>query len=160
TVTLKDPAPAGGARISLTSTNTSVASLDSIVVVPEGATSTTFHVQTYSTPINIGVGVSAVWGPWSAATSFTVVSVPPPPSISVSPTGWQVAQQAVGTPSAPQVVAIRNNGAVPLILYPITTSGPFSQTNNCPSTLAPSAACSVSVVYTPTAPTQQSGTLT
>ena len=46
TVTLSGPAPAGGAQVTLSSSNTAVASVPSSATVPAGATSATFTVTT------------------------------------------------------------------------------------------------------------------
>src|SRR6185369_14048622 len=80
TIHMKQPAPAGGAHIIIRSTNPKVASLDSTLFIPEGAVSQDFLVQTYSTPINIGIQVYADWGQWRVTGGFTVFHVPAPPA--------------------------------------------------------------------------------
>ena len=54
---------------------------------------------------------------------------------------------------APQTFTVTNSGTANLSITSITIAGGnsnvFAQTNNCPSTLAPSGVCTVSVTYTP-----------
>ena len=54
------------------------------------------------------------------------------------------------TSSSPQAVTVTNGGEVPLNVTSILAAGNFSQTNNCPSSLAVGATCTVNVVFTPT----------
>ncbi len=61
--------------------------------------------------------------------------------------------QILATNSAAQSVSLSNTGVTAVTITSITASGDFSQTSNCPlapSTLAPSASCSISVVFSPT----------
>jgi hypothetical protein len=59
TVTLSPQAPSGGAAVTLTSSNPSLASVPANVVVPEGATSATFQVTTAATKKNALATLSA-----------------------------------------------------------------------------------------------------
>jgi subtilisin family serine protease len=67
TVTLDRPAPAGGAVVQLSSSNSTRASVPSSVTVPAGATSATFTIQTrppLTVPINLSetVTITATYG--------------------------------------------------------------------------------------------------
>ena len=79
TVTLSGPAPAGGAQITLSSSNTAAASVPSSVAIPAGATSATFTVSTSSVALSTAVTISASYGGVSKAASLTVTAAPPPP---------------------------------------------------------------------------------
>ena len=59
TVTLSGPAPAGGATVILSSNNTSFARVSGQVVVPQGATSATFVINTSRTTTNRVVTITA-----------------------------------------------------------------------------------------------------
>ncbi len=59
TVTLSGPAPAGGAQVMLSSSNTGVARVPSSTVVPAGATSATFTVNTSLVLVSTSVTISA-----------------------------------------------------------------------------------------------------
>src|SRR6266446_5301713 len=58
TVTLNGPAPAGGAQVTLSSSDPSVASAPASVTVPAGATSATFTVNTSIVVVSTTVTVS------------------------------------------------------------------------------------------------------
>jgi hypothetical protein len=62
TVTLSGPAPTGGVQVNLLSSNTSVATVPSSVVVPAGASAATFIVQTGRVKTSANVTVSASSG--------------------------------------------------------------------------------------------------
>jgi hypothetical protein len=87
-------------------------------------------------------------------------TAPGAPSITFSPGSLTFPATAVGTSSASQAVAITNYGTAPLTLSNIAITGgaaaSFSQTNNCPASLAANAGCSIFITFTPTT----AGTLT
>ena len=87
-----------------------------------------------------------------------------PAGVSLAPlTGLQFAATAVGSASPAQTVTLTNNGGVPLTLAGITASGDFSiaaGTNSCGASLAPAAACTVGIVFTPGVAGSRSGTVT
>lgn len=77
--------------------------------------------------------------------------------------------QAVDAPSASETVTLSNYNTTSISVSPssFTTSGDFSQINNCPTTLkawspgsADIAQCTVTVTFTPTAAGPRTGTLT
>lgn len=82
------------------------------------------------------------------------------PGAALSPTNLTFGSQAVGTTSAPQAVTLNNSGNAALSITSISTSGDFSQTNNCGSSVATGANCAINVTFTPTAAGTRSGTLT
>jgi len=77
-------------------------------------------------------------------------------SITLTPASLAYAVQLINTSSASQPATLTNTGTTSITITSITTTGPFSQTNNCPSSLAASASCTINVVFTPT----KAGTLT
>jgi hypothetical protein len=78
------------------------------------------------------------------------------PTLTATPDGLSFPQQAIGTTGTPQTMTLTNSGmatlsiTTPGIGIAGVTAGDFSQTNNCPSTLAIGASCEVTVTYTPT----------
>lgn len=74
--------------------------------------------------------------------------------------------QAVGTPSPGLTVFLSNYNSTSIAISSITTSGDFSQTNNCPASLLgwnPEKVvpfCTITATFTPTAAGARSGTLT
>ena len=77
----------------------------------------------------------------------------------LNPTGLTFAGTNVGSASAAQNVALKNNGPGALTVSTISVSGDYAQTNNC-ATLASGASCTISVTFKPTATGTRSGTLT
>ena len=55
----------------------------------------------------------------------------------------------VGTTSNALQTTLSNFGNAPLVIASITSNGDFSQTNNCPATLAINASCTITVRFTP-----------
>lgn len=81
------------------------------------------------------------------------------PAVTLSPSALAFGSVTVGSSSAAQAVTLRNSGTAPLGVTGIQASGPFSATHDCGSSLAPSASCTVSVVFTPTGAGAASGSL-
>jgi hypothetical protein len=81
------------------------------------------------------------------------------PAVTLSPTSLTFPTQLVGTASAPQNVTLTNTGAASLSVTSIATTGDFSQTNNCGTTVAVGASCSISVTFTPTTINTRTGTV-
>jgi archaellum component FlaF (FlaF/FlaG flagellin family) len=72
------------------------------------------------------------------------------PVVTLSPTNLTFSGQAVGTTSSAQTVKLTNTGSAVLEFSNVTTTGDFSQTNNCPASLAAGGSCTISVTFTPT----------
>lgn len=81
------------------------------------------------------------------------------PAVQFSPTSLTFPAQAVSTTSAGQIIALSNTGTGGLIISRISTSGDFTESNNCPS-LAAGTVCDITVVFIPTATGSRTGTLT
>jgi len=81
-------------------------------------------------------------------------------SASLSPSTLTFTAQAVGTSSAPQTVTLTNLGATPLGITSITATNEFSETDNCGTSVAQGANCTINVSFTPSASGNASGTLT
>ena len=85
TVTLSEPAPAGGASVSLTSSSVS-AKVSTVVVVPQGATTATFPITTNAVTAVFSVNIGGTIG---AVTQKAVLQITPtaaPVSLTLSPT--------------------------------------------------------------------------
>jgi len=68
TVILNSPAPVGGAQVTLSSSNPSVASVPPSVTIAAGATSGTFNISTTSVTFSTTVSISATYGAGESAT--------------------------------------------------------------------------------------------
>jgi peptidoglycan/xylan/chitin deacetylase (PgdA/CDA1 family) len=96
TVSLDSPAPAGGAVISLASSNTSVAQVPASVTVVAGALSATFTATSSPVPSKILVTVTALYSGVSKTTIVTVTSAALS-KVSVSPTSVRGGISSTGT---------------------------------------------------------------
>src|SRR6266404_692450 len=72
------------------------------------------------------------------------------PLASLSPANLSFGNQGISTASAPKTVTLTNTGNTSLSVANITASAGFSQTNNCPASLAPAANCTINVIFNPT----------
>jgi hypothetical protein len=73
TVTLSAPAPAGGAQVLLSSSNTGAATVPSTVIVPAGATSATFTVRTSGVLIATSSTISASYNGTTKTANLAVL---------------------------------------------------------------------------------------
>jgi hypothetical protein len=72
------------------------------------------------------------------------------PGLSISPRSLTFSAQHVGTKSAPMYIILRGLGGItPVRFSGFSTTGPFSQTNNCPATLSLNRVCSIQVFFVP-----------
>ncbi|MGB7865327.1 MAG: Ig-like domain-containing protein, partial [Candidatus Sulfotelmatobacter sp.] len=82
----------------------------------------------------------------------------------MTPTSVSFGNQAEGTTSSIHNVTLKNGQSTAITISGITTSlSDYSATNNCPvspATLAPTATCTISVTFSPSALGTRSGTLT
>src|SRR5437667_6825018 len=101
TVTLSGPAPAGGAQVALSSSNTAAATVPSSVTVPAGAASATFTVSTSAVTASTAVTISAAYGGVTLTASITVAPAAPPPptlaSLGQNPTSVTGGNSSTGT---------------------------------------------------------------
>ncbi len=81
------------------------------------------------------------------------------PAVSLSPASLTFSSQAVDTTSAAQTFTLTNTGSGPLTIISVATTGSYSQTNTCGTSVAAGVNCTISVFFTPTATGTQSGTV-
>jgi hypothetical protein len=82
------------------------------------------------------------------------------PAVTVSPASLSFPSQVVGTTSAARTITVQSTGTGPLQFTSITATAPFAQTNNCGSSIAAGATCTIQVTFTPAASGSASGTVT
>ena len=94
----------------------------------------------------------------------TVCSGGGTPTVSLSTTSLSFANQIIGTASNPQIVIVTNTGTGALNISSVAitgaNTGDFGQNNTCSLPVGPSASCTISVVFTPTAPGSRSASVT
>lgn len=77
------------------------------------------------------------------------------PEVALSPASLVFSSQETGTSSTAQPVTLKNTGTAPLSINSIaisgTNGGDFSQTSDCPSSLASDSSCTIDVTFAPSA---------
>jgi len=87
------------------------------------------------------------------------------PSVEISPATVELGTLQIGSPSAPQMIMVKSNGAEALDVNSIAVSGAgagqFTETDTCqvPAVLQPNKFCSISITFTPSAAGTQTATL-
>ena len=89
--------------------------------------------------------------------ALTGTGVAPVASFSVPDVSFGV--QTVGFSTAPQAVTLTNTGTATLKVTNIAANGDYAQSNNCPSSIAPNANCTINVTFTPEAAWARMGTV-
>ena len=155
--------------VALTLITASISAGDFTVVNACGnslAAHSTCALQVAYTPRSVGAenGVLTVADQFRSQTVALTGTGLAPPGVSLSPTGGlQFGATAVGATAPAQSITLTNNGGVPLAVNGIAATGDFvlaQGTNTCPMSLAPAAACTAGVVFSPTAPGVRTGTVT
>ena len=155
-VTLTSGAPAGGAVVALSSSNTAAATVPASVTVAAGATSATFTVSTVSVTASTSATISGTFGGATRSAVLTV-SVPPPPAslstLTVSPTSVVGGTTSTGTvkltsaaPTGGAVVTL-SSGNPPVAAVPasVTVAAGATSATFTISTSAVTASTSVTI---------------
>jgi FG-GAP-like repeat len=112
----------------------------------------------------------SVVGPESAALHANYKTAPPSGillsgtglqpirTVTLTPSSMDFGKQKVDTSGSPQTATLTNTGN-PVNISRITAGTPFSQTNNCPSTLPVNGSCMIQVVFKPSKRGGFTGTL-
>lgn len=87
----------------------------------------------------------------TATASVTLTVNPAVPGIMLSTTGLSFSAQNTGSTSTAQTVTLTSSGSGALSITSIAATGDFAETNNCGSSVAAAATCTISVTFTPTA---------
>ncbi len=80
-------------------------------------------------------------------------------ALTASPTSVSFGSVAVGSTSAAQTVTVTNPGGSAATGVSVSAAAPFGESNNCGTSLAAGASCTVSVSFAPTAAGAATGTL-
>jgi hypothetical protein len=100
TASLTSAAPSGGAVVTLSSSNTSAATVPASVTVPAGAFSATFVVSTASVAASTSLTIGGAFGGATRSATLTVTPLPaPPPPASLSTVAVNPASVTGGTTS-------------------------------------------------------------
>jgi Pectate lyase superfamily protein/F5/8 type C domain/Abnormal spindle-like microcephaly-assoc'd, ASPM-SPD-2-Hydin len=105
----------------------------------------------------LSVASSAPSSPLTVALTGTGVSGAA--ALTASPTSVSFGSVAVGSTSSAQTVTVSNPGSSAASMSSIGVTGAFGESNNCGTSLAAGASCTVSVSFKPTAAGSATGTL-
>jgi len=111
-------------------------------------TTSTLAVGTHSITAVYG-GDATFLGSTSAVLSQVVNSSGGGGAVTFTPASLSFTQQLVGAKSAAKPVTLKNSGTGALTISSIVAVGNFSETNNCPASLAAGLTCTISVSFTP-----------
>jgi FG-GAP-like repeat/Abnormal spindle-like microcephaly-assoc'd, ASPM-SPD-2-Hydin len=111
--------------------------------------------QQGSRSASLSVSYKGIGSPQTVPLSGTGVSV----TVSLTPSKLKFATQLIGTTSLPQTATLTNTSNQVVNISNISTSGPFQQTNNCPSSLQPNGSCQIQVEFDPQAKGPATGKL-
>jgi len=95
----------------------------------------------------------------AAVSPITLAGTGVAPVAALSPASLSFANQPVKTTSAAQTSTLTNSGTAALTISSISVTGDFNQTNNCGTSLAVGASCTISVTFTPSATGSRIGSL-
>jgi hypothetical protein len=157
-LTLTGPAPQGGATVSL-SCNNIAAVVPAFVVVPAGATTMTFGINTSLVSAET---VMTIIASYNGGAAVGLLTLEPAPSLSVTPTSWDFGNEAVGTTGSAYTFTVSNTGTASLALNSINlASGRSFQvtSNTCGVTLAAGSSCTAAVAFSPKSAGQAADTL-
>ena len=153
------PALTGANPLQFAQTNNCPATL----AVGASCTATVTFTPTSATPITKSALLTFRLAAPGTIQSGTLTGTVLVPAINLNPTTIAFGTQTVGT-TTPQDVALLNTGTGTLTITGFRFAGPnaaqFSQTNNCPATLAAGATCTIIVNFHPTSRGAKSATLT
>jgi CSLREA domain-containing protein len=102
----------------------------------------------------------------TATATPTATPTAVPVTLKIKPKALKFAKTTVGTPSKPKNVKVSNpkgdkkHPGMAALIEMISGPAVFTETNNCPASLAAGSSCTISVTFTPSAATKQTGTLT
>ena len=91
---------------------------------------------------------------------------PVPVTLKITPKAIKFPKTKVGTASKPKTVKVSNpkgnkkHPGLPVVIEMISDPGIFTETNDCPASLAAGSSCTIAVTFTPSAAAEQTGTLT
>jgi hypothetical protein len=105
---------------------------------------------------SIKVSYAGLGTPGSAALTGTGVNAA---TVSLTPASLTFPTELVGAVSQAQTATLTNTGTLAVTVSSIATTGAFTQTNNCPSTLTQGQNCQIEVVFQASARGVQPGRL-
>ncbi len=106
----------------------------------------------------ISVSDNAAGGPQSV--TLTGTGTTGGPTAKISPSSLTFSSQNILTTSPAQTITLTNTGATSMSVISIIATGDYAQTNNCGSTVAGGANCTVQVTFSPSSSGTRAGYIT
>jgi hypothetical protein len=150
TVTLSHPAPTGGAVVTLSSSNTTVAQVLASVTVAANATTATFTLTTSPVASNTSLTISGIYG--ATKTANLTVTAPTLRAISVSPTSVIGGNSSIGT--------VTLNGPAPAGGASVTLSSNNTSAAQVPANVTVAAGATTATFTVTTSPVASNTSLT
>ena len=110
-------------------------------------------------PRSASIAITDDTGGSPQSVSLDGVGITPGPNATLSAISLNFGSQGVNTTSPAQSITLSNYGNATLNIIGITASANFGETDNCGTSLASAASCTINVTFTPTAPGPINGTL-
>jgi len=124
TVTLSGPAPATGAVVTLTSSNTSVANVPQSVTIPAGAMSTTFTVTTFAVTSTATVNINGVFNGVPRSATLTITAAPQGDTVTITRADYVTSKRIL------QVEATSTSVGAVLTVYVTSTNALLGTLNS------------------------------
>jgi hypothetical protein len=124
-------------------------------------TSSNIYVTGFTTSSDFPVTPGAFQNQFGGSTDGFIMKISQGSTLAValSPYSLEYTSLAVGSSSQAQTILLRNMSSNALTVSSITTTGDYSETDNCVGSVAAAGSCTVSVTFTPTAPGTRAGTV-
>jgi len=156
--------PAAGTYATTQSVTISSTTPDSIIYFTIDGTTPTTSSTVFTSAITVSsnetlsaLAVASGYADSPVATAAYVIAAAP--TLIVTPTNISFPAQTTGTISSIQTSTLTNSGNAALAITSVAATGDFTQTNNCGTSLAAGAKCTISVTFTPTAVGTRTGTV-
>jgi hypothetical protein len=138
---------------------------ESSYVTYASSDTTVATVNSHGMVTSVGAGSSTVRATYTLAGQQVQTTIPVKvraPKLTATPTALTFDSQNVGSGSAPQQITLSNTSNSPISVIGIRATPDFAEADNCVSSspLPPSASCTVSVSFVPTAPGSRHGGVT
>ncbi|MFG2637096.1 choice-of-anchor D domain-containing protein [Streptomyces sp. NPDC048362] len=160
-VSLSNVTIAGTGTFALQEQTGGVAKFTNVTATGVGYSSPVYNCSGCNFVVTDGGGNSGISGtPYCGGWPAPVYPPYPSEGVTATPGALNFGSVATGSTSDPHTVTVSNptNTAAPV--SSISTSGDYSQTNTCGSSIAANGSCTVSVKFAPTATGSRSGSLT
>ncbi|MFE2139671.1 choice-of-anchor D domain-containing protein [Streptomyces sp. NPDC059466] len=160
-VNLTDVTIAGTGTFALQEQTGGAAKFTNVTATGVGYSSPVYNCSGGNFAVTDGGGNSGISGtPYCGGWPAPVYPPYPSEGVTATPGALNFGSVATGSTSAAQTVTVSNPTGTAASVSSVSTSGDYSQTNTCGSSIPANGSCTVSVKFAPTATGSRSGALT